>query len=521
MIDPRNPALQSRAALWAGPSVERASIPARRTSNSAFRSSKELRVDRAALIQYAVILFFLWILYLVVGPSTDEHEWGVINLIGPISLCMAGIWTGYKIVTTNPRTIWTPMPWFALASSIYYGFGPLLCLFGTEEILASVNASWPVGPSDLWRTNLLNTVCLLTITAAFLAMDKLLWTGSDNDRIAPAIAEGNDTARTALFFFLGIGLPLRYLLVLPYTFGQLNFLLPGSLHALGSLVKLGVFMLAYLGAKRGGLWKAGFWMLFMSELISSFITFSKLEVLLVFITTALGRYLATKRVKEFVLFGVATISIFYLIAPLITWSRYRLYRETGNLSIGSFELRLAISAEALDLWSQGALVVEGDRDDSTWARLYYANTQTACMHLYDSGHAGDSFAYALYSWIPRFIWHDKPAMTLGEDFNVLIVGKTGTCSGAGVFGEAYWNGGWLAVVLACGYIGALFAWLSRTALRIIAHSEWVFLPCAFLGVLMGLHPDSWFAPTFITGFLMYLVYYFLIRLVTGFVQDRD
>jgi hypothetical protein len=143
------------------------------------------------------------------------------------------------------------------------------------------------------------------------------------------------------------------------------------------------------------------------------------------------------------------------------------------------------------------------------------------MHLYDSGSQGDSFAYALYSWIPRVIWRDKPTFSLGEDFTLLVLGRTGTCSGAGVFGEAYWNGGWLVVVLTCAYIGVVFACLSRTALRIIAHSEWVFLPCSFLGMMMGLRLDDWFAPTFVTGFLMYLVYYSLIRLVIGFGQNRD
>lgn len=521
MIDPRNPALKPRATRLAGPPVERAAFVSRKKSDSTFLSSRELRVDRVVLMRFAVILFFLSVLYLVVGPSTDEHEWGVINLIGPISLCMAGLWAGYRIVALNPRTIWTPMPWFALTTSLYYGLGPLLYPLGPTETINTLNEYWPVDPSDLWRTNLLNTVSILTITAVFLATDKLLGTGRGVDRMAPTIAGGDDPAQRALFFFLGLGIPLRYLLVLPCTFGYLPFVLPGSLFVMGCLVKLALFMLAYLGANRRGLWRAGFWMLFVTEVITNFLCLSKLEVLLIFIMAALGRFLATKKIKEVVFAGIATLGIFILIVPLVNWSRLRIYRETGSVGVAPFELRLAVAAEALELWVKGELEVEGNSNDQGWGRLSYSSPQTACMHLYDSGVAGDSFAYALYGWIPRFIWRDKPIMTLGEDFHALVQGRTGTCSGAGVFGEAYWNGGWLVVMLTCCYIGALFAWLSCTALRIIAHSEWIFLPCAFLGMTMGLRIDDWFAPTYVTGILLYLVYYSVIRLVTSFAQNRD
>jgi hypothetical protein len=521
MIDPRNPALRSRATLLAHAPLERAVTLSRKKNDGRFLSSKELRVDRVSLTRHAVILFFLMVLYLVVGPPTDEHEWGFINLMGPVSLCMAGLWTGFKIVTINPRTVWTPIPWFALTSSLYFGFGPLIFIFGPEDAIASLNEFWPVGPSDLWRSNLLNTVSLLTIVAAFLATDKLLGPARGSDRIAPTDADNDDSARTALFFFLGLGLPLRYLLVLPASFGQLSFVLPGSIFILGFLVKLALFMLAYLGAKRRGLWRAGFWMLFATELFSNFITFSKLEVLLVFIMVTLGRFMAKRNVKEFLISGVVILGIFFLIVPLVTWSRLRIRHETGNVNAASFELRTAVAVEAVEVWLKGELEIEGSTEDGGWGRLCYTNPEIACMQLYDSGIVGDSFAFALYNWIPRFLWHDKPIMTLGEDFTILLSGRAGICTGAGVFGEAYWNGGWLMVVLACGYIGVLYAWLSRTALKVVAHSEWVFLPCAFLGITMGLRIDDWFAPTFVSGILLYLVYYAVIRLATSFAQNRD
>lgn len=522
MIDPRNPALKSSASHWASPPVERPARAGRNRSIRMLQASRELTIDRVALTRFAVVQSFFLILYLVVGAPTDGDEWGFVNLIGPSSLCAAGLWAGYKIVATNSRTIWTPIPWFFLSTSVYFGFGPLLYLFGNAEILASMNDFWPVGPYDLWRTNLLNTVSILSAVLAYLAMDTLLgsvW-GSDGAVLATA-ADDDDSARSALFVFLGLGLPLRYLLVLPATFGQLNFVLPGSLAALNSLVKLAVFMLAYLGAKRHGPWKFGFWLLFFSEIITNFLCFSKLEVVLVCIMAVLGRFMARRNVREFAISGVAIFAFFVFLSSLVAWCRVRLVSETGNLSVGSLELRLQIALEGLEQRFVGSLETPGSNEQDSWARVCYTPAQTAGMHLYDTGNEGDSFMIAMYNWIPRFIWPDKPIVTLGEDFTFLIQGRRGSCTAPGAFGEAYWNGGWLLVIPSCLYLGVVFAWLSRTALRVIANGEWVFLPCAFLGMMMGLRIDDWFAPTYVTTFILYQVYYLAVRFLMGFSQKQD
>ncbi len=482
-------------------------------------SVQHLSVNRAALTRFLAVLIALFVAYLAIGPSRDDR-WGYINALCPIVLCLAALWTGYKIIVTNPRTVWTPMPWFALTAAIYFGFGPLVYLFGNEEAISGLDGFWIVRPFDLWRTNLLDTLGLLTITVTFLAADKLLETGRDIEVEARRTPGSGDNPATAAIVFLGVGLPLRYLLVLPYQFGQLNFVLPGSLYILNSLTNLGLFMLAYLGTKRGGLWKAGFWMLFVVEVITNFLCFSKLELILVFIMAALGRFLARRKFTELVLAGMATFCVYILVGPLVSWGRSQITRETGDYNTAPFSLRFAIASRGIELWSRGALEVEGVKQ-GWWGRLCYSHTQSAAMSLYDSGVVGDSFSVALYAWIPRFLWEDKPVIRLGEDFTILIRGQSGvgTFTGPTTFGEAYWNGGWLVVVLACVYVGFVFAWISRTTLMMLARSEWLLLPCAFLGIMMGLRIDTWFAGTYILGFVLFLVYYFVIRLIAGMTRN--
>lgn len=490
----------------------------RRKTATAPLAVRALGVDRSALTRFVIVLGVLLVAYLAVGLTADEGKRDFVNAAGPLTLFPAALWTACKLVVANPRTIWTPMPWFALTAAIYYGFGPLIYIFGTEESCIFLDEFWRVGPDDLWRTNLLNTVSLLTISATFLVADKLLEAGRNIGRMRPRTVVG-DPARTAAFVFLGVGLPLRYLLVLPYQFGQLSFVLPGSIYALNSLVNLSLFMLAYLGAKRGGAWKSGFWLLLVTEVIVNFLCYSKLAFLLVFIMVALGRFLARGNVKEFIFTGLATLCLYFLVSPLVTWGRHQIALETGDLNKASLGLRWAVGVRGLELWSRGALESDDSQKQNWWVRFCYANVQTAAMHLYDSGATGDSFAMVVYGWIPRFLWPDKPIFTVGEDFTELILGYRGSATGIGVFGEAYWNGGWPMVILACGYIGVLFAWLSRTALGMLARSEWLLLPCAFIGIMLGLRMDDWFVG-YVTGVILYLVYYFLIRLFIGNVQNE-
>src|SRR5579875_2111824 len=151
MNDRRELTLGSGADLRAKGMVERKSSVDRQKSVALSLSARNLRIDRRALWQFAAALTLAFVGYLVAGPSPIENEWGLINSICPALLCLAGLWTGYRIVASNPRTIWTPLPWFALTAGIYFGFGPLIYPYGSKTNIAGMDGFWPVYPLDLWR----------------------------------------------------------------------------------------------------------------------------------------------------------------------------------------------------------------------------------------------------------------------------------------------------------------------------------------------------------------------------------
>jgi hypothetical protein len=457
-----------------------------------------------------LVLFYLCGMLM---PSDAEDWQKVINTAGPVATLLASLWTAYSLVSANPWLLWTPLPWFVTVSGLYFGLGPLTYTLGDEALVADMGRLYRVSGEELLRTNLLNAVGMFLITASFLASWRLAERYGGRPSVTRTSPLGDVRAEVAVYVFLGIGLPLEYLLLLPSAFGSLGFVVPGVIANLSCLVSLGIFMLSYLAARAGGRWRVLFWALLSAELVVEFLCFNKSAFLMVLVMATLGRYLARRRMKELVLGAAITFGVYVLLVPLVAWGREQILLEHGNSVQAPLSERLAIVGRAFELASRGQL--EFERKGGWWARLSYANAQALAMDLFDRGRAGDTFGLAVYGLVPRFLWPDKPVIEPGLDFTEMALGHRGSHTGIGVFGEAYWNGGWLFVVLACCYIGILYTWLSRTALGMLARSEWLMLPCAFLGIMLGARIDDWFAPAFFSGMLIYLAYYLCIRAVLG------
>lgn len=478
-----------------------------------------LGIKYSALVRLAFVLVGLFLAYLVEGVLPGDGWRHLVNSLAPAILFGACLWTAYDIVRANPRTLWTPIPWFLAASGLFFGLGPLSYTFGDEAMIAYMDSFCPVSPNDLWRTNLLNAIGILLITTAFLGCS-LFMDRRRPRRELPKKPLQADRARAEIgvYLFLGIGLPLHYLLILPYELGRLPFTVPGTILALSCLVPLGIFMLAYLATGFGQQWTAFFWLLCCSELVVEFLRFNKSAFLMVLIMAVLGRYMASRKMADLVMGALFTFSVYVALAPIVSWGRNQLAWEGGEQHHASLEERLNLVGRGIELWSMDRLDLEGNK--SWWIRLSYANVQTFAINLYDNGRPGDTFGLVIYGPIPRFLWPDKPILTPGLDFSELAGQGRTSHTGIGVFGEAYWNGGWLFVVLSCSYIGVLFAWLSRSALSAQARSEWLLLPCAFLGIQAGAAITDWFATAYVNGMLLYLVYYLLIRQVMGNTRNR-
>lgn len=422
------------------------------------------------------------------------------------------LYAGYQMVRLRPVLLWTPLPWFLAAWAVYYGFGPLVYIYGTPESVAFMDNLYPVDDKTLLRTNILNLVGLVSILGG--------WTLTSRIRIRPTIAErsaaSQDSWRVALLF-LAIGVPVKYLLELPYVLQLVDYTLPGSIQYLGSFSGLAILPLTVAQSERQRWAKSILWCLVLSEIAVGLVMLSKLQIIKTVLLVLLGRH-AIRHNSRVIVTGAVIVAVAYLavLSPFVNYARVMLGRASAQDAMEVIHILPLYSSEGRETL---ASVLPGVQ--SWWTRLAYPNAQAFAMDQYDQGKAGWTFAMAPYVLIPRFLYEDKPIMTPGFEFTRLIQGAGTSSTGLGFAGEAYWNGGWLLVIAAGFFIGTLFSWLARVSSRVVIMGRWLYAPLIFQSIYLGLRPDDWFVPTYLGGVLQALIVVAFLSLLAGhFVKRR-
>ena len=290
-----------------------------------------------------------------------------------------------------------------------------------------------------------------------------------------------------------IGVVARYALVLPYEWRPSDAVQGlGMWVQVASLSKAGLAGLAVLASQKRGGWVV---LLITAAVIESawaVLTGNKLEPLLSILFIGFG-YCVQRRSIRPVFVAIACSIAGYL---LIAMSALALREEIRLSDAGSF------GGRASALWT----VVRGNEPSNGrdyfrsqgiqvwWVRLSYVNAQAFAMHEYQSGRAGDSILAGLVTPIPRIFWPSKPAVDrYGETFHESITGLGGSAASPGLFVEAYWNGGWIAVGAVALALGWVFSWLGRYVKQRLAAGAMIAMPVAVGIIRCALRPDGWFS----------------------------
>ena len=134
------------------------------------------------------------------------------------------------------------------------------------------------------------------------------------------------------------------------------------------------------------------------------------------------------------------------------------------------------------------------------------------MMVYDQGYSGDTFALALYIFVPRLLYPDKPIMTPGHEFNVLVNGNPDSQSAPGMFAEAYWNGGWPLAVFTFLFMGAFYWAWEEYAKRKLTFLRLAYMPVIWLGLFSAIQQDAWFISGTIGILPIALAFHFMAAL---------
>lgn len=448
---------------------------------------------------FSTFTLFLVILYFV---AIVFEVYSFINIAGTLALFVSSILMSYIIVKKYPLMFWSPLPWFLLASGVYFGLGPLVYYYGTEETIRFVNSLWVVTPLDITKTNVLNAASIMVIIAMVSILG--IFFGYIPKKIPkePCMRDYH----FSIWLFLSIGLTVKYFFALPYTLGLTNFVLPGIILHMDKFILAAIVILVALIQKGHKKYRLLLYIVLISELITAVMTFSKMAVLLVFFSVMFGVYLANRSLKKVIMLGLLAIVFYvFVLSPFVTYSR--IYFRAG----GAVDLNQLFNASESYANKRNDLSEVLPGVQSWWSRLCYTNAQVFVMNQYQQNISGNSFDSILWIFVPRLIYPDKPVFSDAKELTKMIQGvEVNNNITAGIFAEAYWNGGILCLFFMCVYIGALFFFLGRFAVGVVIDKRYQYMPLLMMGIGLGYSIDSWFVPTFAGTIIEWIFFYYII-----------
>lgn len=201
--------------------------------------------------------------------------------------------------------------------------------------------------------------------------------------------------------------------------------------------------------------------------------------------------MATRKLRRLLVAGALASVLYWFISPMVTFGR-------SELSPGrAFEPVPASMMDRLDIvvhyFDAGeAQHGEGLIPSAWWVRLCYLSPQQAAVEMYDHGHGGDDFARLPWIFVPRFLFPEKPEMTVaGVDFNEKVAGFRTTSTGTGVFIDGYYNLGWVGFLFTAFSFGLALRIYANIAKPVLHHNCFVMYPLVFKGIHVALRADGW------------------------------
>jgi len=449
--------------------------------------------------------FGLAMIYLCGFALVGHSAYTWLNQLGPGLTLFGCLFVTYSLLRYNPAALWSPVPWFLVASAAYYGFGPLSYYYATPETVAFMQLDYPLEERQLFRTNLLNSIGIGGVGLGVIVGYALL-----PNQVHRTVGVSHKEATMAVWLFLVIGISVKYFFSLPHAVGLLTWVLPGSIQHLSGLLNSAIILLIRLIHRGRRQYQWVLYPLILSEFVSGLMTFSKIEVLTTALAIVLGIYLSRQSLRMLIVSGIASVLLYAtVLAPFVLFARNNFsmfgVSEVADLQV-TLEAYGRVGAEAQEIAMPGVQV--------WWARLNYAPDQGFAMDAYDGGMIGQTVNLLPYIFVPRLVYPDKPSMNSGREFTELLTGEDGTSTstGLGLFGETYWNGGWSLLFVVCIYVGILFAVFTRFSSKVIATEHALYIPIVFSGIMIGLSPDGWVVSTFFGGVIEILVLYLLLSI---------
>lgn len=502
--------LSKPIAMRSGISVSRGAVPARLMGAAieGHLSPQQILAPSGAELSITAAATLIAALGYIYGGDLIA----LTNYIVPTVLVSGLIIGGFKLITRDISSIWSPLFWNRVVLIAYFGVGSIVPLFVNNETKNLIEAFYRFFPEDVGKYNLIVCIFVLLYFTFVLLTIKI----SDNFKTDELKFEKSRISELYIgLMLLFTGLSIYYFIIMPNNFSIYTIQIPNIVTEIAQGVNIGIFLVALWALKsKSSIIYLIYFTVFI-QFVFSILELNKSSAMFPLIMLALAYIYHDPNIKRIALCFLSLISIFLVIAPPVSHGRaYGDYIRVNDEAI-SFEVR----ADALLSYFDENTRFEESELQVGWVRLSYVNAATFAISQYDNGNPGDSLRNIFLVWIPRFLYPDKPAITdVAKEFNVAATGSDTSQSTPGIIGESYWVMGWPGVFIFSAVIAIISTLWSLYTIAVLRSGAWHLFFIVLLGMRAGSRLDGMFVSD-VMGPLGYalighFVLQFLNRLLT-------
>lgn len=455
--------------------------------------------------------------------SVTINLWNTLLSVGTLTIAIS---FAYRLLRQDSAMVLTPAFGFAVNVAIFSGIGPLIYTLGSEDVVWYM-AIHPTAITftEVLRAHLLNSVgCAAVVSGAILALmfftskTKLMKVAGASRRIIPV--------PSVAAAFLIVGFALKYGLIIPSRFGTLDIVIPGAIENLTFLPDLGFAAIGLLAARGHQYAKVILLFIWPIHLGLTFLEFGKLNFLTALMLPVIGVYIAKGNMRQLAISALIGAAVFYISQPIFSSARDAIQTASTEDSIerATYSQRIEYLGAALAGEVNVVDTYANDRTDP-WLRLNYVPYQVHSMRMYDRGAGGDTLNEVWMYFIPRVVWREKPVIVpLGRRWYSDFLGRElqSTSVGITIYGDGYWQAGWLGVIAFSFLTGLSFGLISILSFRAIKYSDFATVPAVFLALQLSvLGTSGFFQTTIIGGLVFYVAYQLLIRTIKSIYFTRS
>lgn len=423
------------------------------------------------------------------------------------------------MLRVSVATVWTPLLWARAAIFFYGGFGTAFLLVANNDTRNYAETFFTLYATDILKYNVvLAFFSLIMLATVRLFLGALSINRDRGDGLLNLTKSSLDLSLIG-GIFLTLGAAVNFIFIVPYQFGFVTTTFPAILNEIAQASMIGLFLTTVSLARTRSPLLVPVLLLGVLLIFVGLLSFSKASTVMPFVMLSLAFFYLRPTLFRAFLMASAIVGVFFASAPLVDQGRLLMGLRYGGIDAPA---PITERMEMLASYFDDRTVTAGDEEINYAAlRFSYANVGSFVVSLRDSGQTGATYKNAAAIFIPRALWKDKPIIT--DDARQLSYQLTGNWNNSiapGIPPEAYWNGGWLGVVLIASLVGVVIAFWSLYNLSVQLNAAWHLFPVVLLGVRMGSRFDGFFVSDVLGPLAFGLVGHFILSIGNAAIAPR-